>query len=151
MSARRNVRLRWGPSANTSPRWAAIARSPECRCRVVQARRRRLRRCDVEQVADTILKAFRMSQTERTARMKRMRCVVSDENVFWWWIHFSEPERTWLLNQHKSLAGEVPGSRVNPKAGSGFASLGRGAGRAKPSVLLLAGSRTRLPPMPRGS
>jgi hypothetical protein len=40
----------------------------------------------VEQVADTILKAFRMSQTERTARMKRMRRVVSDENVFWWWI-----------------------------------------------------------------
>jgi trehalose 6-phosphate synthase/phosphatase len=39
---------------------------------------------DVEQMADTILKAFRMSQTERSARMKRMRRVVRNENVFWW-------------------------------------------------------------------
>jgi trehalose 6-phosphate synthase len=39
---------------------------------------------DVEEVADTILKAFRMSETERAARMKRMRRVVREENVFWW-------------------------------------------------------------------
>jgi trehalose 6-phosphate synthase len=39
---------------------------------------------DVEEVADTILKAFRMSDAERTARMKRMRRVLRDENVFWW-------------------------------------------------------------------
>ena len=39
---------------------------------------------DVEQMADTILEAFRMKETERTARMKRMRRVVRDENVFWW-------------------------------------------------------------------
>jgi trehalose 6-phosphate synthase/phosphatase len=39
---------------------------------------------DVEEVADTILKAFRMTDAERTARMKRMRRVVRDENVFWW-------------------------------------------------------------------
>jgi trehalose 6-phosphate synthase/phosphatase len=39
---------------------------------------------DVEEVADTILKAFRMTEAERTARMKRMRRVVRDENVFWW-------------------------------------------------------------------
>jgi trehalose 6-phosphate synthase len=39
---------------------------------------------DVEQMADTILKAFRMSHAERSARMKRMRRVVRDENVFWW-------------------------------------------------------------------
>lgn len=39
---------------------------------------------DVEQVADTILKVFRMSDAERSARMKRMRRVVRDENVFWW-------------------------------------------------------------------
>jgi trehalose 6-phosphate synthase/phosphatase len=39
---------------------------------------------DVEQVADTILKAFRMSRTERSARMKRMRRAVSNENVFRW-------------------------------------------------------------------
>jgi len=39
---------------------------------------------DVEQVADTILKVFRMSAAERSARMKRMRRVVRDENVFWW-------------------------------------------------------------------
>jgi len=39
---------------------------------------------DVEQVADTILKAFRMSRAERSARMKRMRRAVSNENVFRW-------------------------------------------------------------------
>jgi trehalose 6-phosphate synthase len=39
---------------------------------------------DVEEMADTILKAFRMKQAERGARMKRMRHVVQKENVFWW-------------------------------------------------------------------
>jgi len=39
---------------------------------------------DVELMADTILKAFRMSPAERTARMKRMRRNVRKENVFWW-------------------------------------------------------------------
>jgi trehalose 6-phosphate synthase len=39
---------------------------------------------DVEEVADTILKAFRMTDAERTARMKRMRRVVREENVFSW-------------------------------------------------------------------
>ncbi len=39
---------------------------------------------DVEEVADTISKAFRMSDAERTARMRRMRRVVREENVFWW-------------------------------------------------------------------
>jgi len=37
---------------------------------------------DVEEVADTVLKAFRMTDAERTARMRRMRRVVRDENVF---------------------------------------------------------------------
>ena len=39
---------------------------------------------DIEQMADAILKAFRMSDAERSARMKRMRGVVRNENVFWW-------------------------------------------------------------------
>ena len=39
---------------------------------------------DVEQMADTILNAFRMNQAERSARMKRMRRIVRKENVFWW-------------------------------------------------------------------
>ena len=39
---------------------------------------------DVEQMADTILTAFRMSQAERSARMKRMRRIIQKENVFWW-------------------------------------------------------------------
>ncbi|HZS18464.1 MAG TPA: trehalose-6-phosphate synthase, partial [Candidatus Udaeobacter sp.] len=39
---------------------------------------------DVEQMADAILRAFQMSDAERTARMKRMRRVVREENVFWW-------------------------------------------------------------------
>src|SRR2546422_2102078 len=37
---------------------------------------------DVEEMADTILQAFRMSQAERRARMKRMRRVVRDGTVF---------------------------------------------------------------------
>src|SRR5881398_3610562 len=39
---------------------------------------------DVEQMAEAIVNAFRMSETERIARMKRMRRVVREENVFWW-------------------------------------------------------------------
>jgi trehalose 6-phosphate synthase len=39
---------------------------------------------DIEQMADTIVKAFRMSPTERTARMRRMRRTVRKENVFSW-------------------------------------------------------------------
>lgn len=39
---------------------------------------------DLEQVAETILKAFRMSHAERSARMKHMRRIVSHENVFSW-------------------------------------------------------------------
>jgi alpha,alpha-trehalose-phosphate synthase [UDP-forming] len=39
---------------------------------------------DVEEMADAVLQAFRMSEAERSARMKRMRRVVRDENVFWW-------------------------------------------------------------------
>jgi trehalose 6-phosphate synthase len=39
---------------------------------------------DIEQMADAILNAFRMSEAERIARMKRMKRVVRNENVFWW-------------------------------------------------------------------
>jgi trehalose 6-phosphate synthase len=39
---------------------------------------------DVEEMADTISEAFRMTDAERSARMKRMRRVVREENVFWW-------------------------------------------------------------------
>ena len=39
---------------------------------------------DVEQVANAIFKVFRMSDAERRARMKRMRRVVRNEDVFWW-------------------------------------------------------------------
>src|SRR5437016_566370 len=39
---------------------------------------------DVEEMADTILKAFRTTEADRNARMKRMRRVVREENVFWW-------------------------------------------------------------------
>jgi trehalose 6-phosphate synthase/phosphatase len=39
---------------------------------------------DVEQMADTMSKAFGMSEAERVTRMKRMRRVVRNENVFWW-------------------------------------------------------------------
>jgi len=39
---------------------------------------------DVEQMAEAIVNAFRMSEAERVARMKRMRRGVRNENVFWW-------------------------------------------------------------------
>ena len=39
---------------------------------------------DVEEMADAVLKAFCMSEVERSARMKRMKRVVREENVFWW-------------------------------------------------------------------
>ena len=39
---------------------------------------------DVEQMADTVLEAFRIGEVQRSARMRRMRRVVRNENVFWW-------------------------------------------------------------------
>ncbi len=39
---------------------------------------------DGEQMADAISMAFHMSQAERGARMKRMRRLTRDENVFCW-------------------------------------------------------------------
>jgi trehalose-6-phosphate synthase len=35
-------------------------------------------------MADTVLTAFRMNQADRSARMKRMRRNVREENVFRW-------------------------------------------------------------------
>jgi trehalose 6-phosphate synthase len=39
---------------------------------------------DVEQMADTIVNAFRMTSADRGARMKRMRRMIRKENVFCW-------------------------------------------------------------------
>ena len=39
---------------------------------------------DVEEMADTIFNAFYMSKTERSRRIKRMRRVIREQNVFWW-------------------------------------------------------------------
>jgi trehalose 6-phosphate synthase/phosphatase len=61
---------------------------------------------DVEQMADTIVKAFRMSQAERSARMKRMRRVVRNENVFWWVDSF--------LAAGSLLTRRAAGRRRNP-------------------------------------
>jgi trehalose 6-phosphate synthase/phosphatase len=60
---------------------------------------------DVEEVADTILKAFRMTEADRTARMKRMRRVVREENVFQWVDSF--------LAAGSQLARRVPSRRRN--------------------------------------
>jgi trehalose-6-phosphate synthase len=51
-------------------------------------------------MADTILDAFRMSKTERSRRMKRMRRVVRKENVFWWVDSF--------LKSGATLGGRFP-------------------------------------------
>jgi trehalose 6-phosphate synthase len=55
---------------------------------------------DVEEVADTILKAFQMTEDERAARMRRMRRVVREENVFWWVDSF--------LKVGAKLSGRLP-------------------------------------------
>jgi len=56
---------------------------------------------DVEQMADTILKAFRLSRSERGRRMKRMRRLVRKENVFWWVDSFLKAGAT--LGRRSSL------------------------------------------------
>ena len=60
---------------------------------------------DIEQMADTIVKAFRMTPAERTARMKRLRRMVRKENVFWWVDSF--------LAAGSQLARRVPRRRRN--------------------------------------
>ena len=60
---------------------------------------------DVEEMADTTLKAFRLNQAERSTRMKRIRHVVRKENVFWWVDSF--------LAAGSQLAGRVPRRRRN--------------------------------------
>src|SRR5216117_1636382 len=60
---------------------------------------------DIEQMADTIVKAFRMTPAERTVRMKRLRRMVRKENVFWWVDSF--------LAAGSQLARRVPRRRRN--------------------------------------
>jgi trehalose 6-phosphate synthase len=50
---------------------------------------------DVEQMADTIVNAFRMNPAERTLRMKRMRRMIRKENVFWWVDSFLAAGSQW--------------------------------------------------------
>jgi trehalose 6-phosphate synthase/phosphatase len=69
---------------------------------------------DVEEVADAILQAFRMNDAERSARMKRLRRVVRNENVFWWVDSFlkagsrlrtrrvNDSSRPWSLHYRKA-------------------------------------------------
>jgi trehalose 6-phosphate synthase len=67
---------------------------------------------DIEQMADTIVKAFRMTPAERTARMKRLRRMVRKENVFWWVDSFlragaklnARAERVARRRRHLSVA-----------------------------------------------
>ena len=60
---------------------------------------------DIEQMADTVVKAFRMTPAERAARMKRMRRIVCKENVFWWVDTF--------LAAGSQVAKRRPGRRRN--------------------------------------
>jgi trehalose 6-phosphate synthase/phosphatase len=60
---------------------------------------------DVEQMADTIVKASRMSKAERSGRMKHMRRVVRKENVFLWVDSF--------LAAGSQLARRFPSRRRN--------------------------------------
>ncbi len=67
---------------------------------------------DGEQMADAISMAFHMSQAERGARMKRMRRLTRDENVFCWVDSFlragaklnARAERVARRRRHLSVA-----------------------------------------------
>jgi trehalose 6-phosphate synthase len=56
---------------------------------------------DIEQMADAILKAFQMSQAKRSARMKRMRRVMRNENVFWWVDSFLKAGSQISIRSHR--------------------------------------------------
>jgi trehalose 6-phosphate synthase len=63
---------------------------------------------DVEEVADTILKAFQITEDERAARMRRMRRGVREENVFWWVDSF--------LKVGAKLSGRLPRAVKKPRS-----------------------------------
>src|SRR5438552_11068389 len=84
---------------------------------------------DVEQMADTILKAFRMSESEPARRMKRMRRLVRKENVFWWVDSFLKAGAT--LGGRSSAApkkrrGNCSATRRNRSRGSWKSKLSHG-------------------------
>ena len=63
-------------------------------------------------MADTIVKAFRMSLAERTARMKRMRRNVRKENVFWWVDSFLKAGAKLASRSSRFTAWERLGQRA---------------------------------------
>src|SRR5881409_123529 len=69
---------------------------------------------DVEQMADTILQAFRMNQAERSARMKRMRRIVRNENVFWWVDSFLKAGAKLASGSSRLRDHRVGGTRKRP-------------------------------------
>ena len=69
---------------------------------------------DVEQMADTLLKAFQMRQAERTARMKRMRRIVRNENVFWWVNSFLKAGAKLTTRSSRLRDHRVRGTRKRP-------------------------------------
>ena len=69
---------------------------------------------DVEQMADTILQAFRMNQAERSARMKRMRRIVRNENVFWWVDSFLKAGAKLATRSSRLRDRRVGGTRKRP-------------------------------------
>ncbi|MBO0696517.1 MAG: trehalose-6-phosphate synthase, partial [Verrucomicrobia bacterium] len=71
---------------------------------------------DVEEVGDTILKAFRMTEAERTARMKRMRRVVREENVFWWVDSFLKAGAKLTARSARFLGRRGAGHKKTPNA-----------------------------------
>jgi trehalose-6-phosphate synthase len=76
---------------------------------------------DVEQMADTILQAFQMGQAQRSARMRRMRRVVRNENVFWWVDSFLKAGAR--LGARTSRAFEKRSIRLRPRYGGQGATL----------------------------
>jgi len=88
---------------------------------------------DIEKMADAILKAFRMSEAERSARMKRMRRNVRKENVFWWVDSFLKAgaklvtRSTGLLNRRAARHKKTPNADKSRAGGEpAFAKLRRG-------------------------
>jgi trehalose 6-phosphate synthase/phosphatase len=72
---------------------------------------------DVEQMADTILNAFRMTETDRSKRMKRMRRIVQKDDVFRWVNSFLKAGatvdgRSPLLLQTRHRSGVLQDAKV---------------------------------------
>jgi trehalose 6-phosphate synthase len=68
---------------------------------------------DIEGVADTVHRAFHMSEAERRKRMRRMRRSIRDQDVFWWVDTFLRAAITKDLRAFPQLESHVADESVD--------------------------------------